>query len=131
MVEQRQLGLKLAETSGGVPEGGLILPTIPSEKGLARARDLLATYARRNLFFSASVMTSPAWEMLLQVYVSQGQPSVSLLAEQIGTTFPVAGRWARILVSQGLVVFRTDEEELDPRLVMTEEGFRHLESLLA
>lgn len=90
------------------------------------ARRLKGMRNRRHRLFDASLFAEPAWDMLLALYVSDGEGyrmSVGELCEQSVVPNTTALRWISILEQQGLI--ERQPHRLDRRIFhisLTVEG---------
>ena len=109
-------------------------PDAPSRRELhGRACRLAENRRRRAEWFGDSIYGEPAWEMLLELYVSEGQTRspVSRLAKRSGVAKATALRWLDYLQSKRLI--DRDSHPTDARISyvqLTDLGRQKLEAYL-
>jgi len=92
-----------------------------SEQLLTRAGEILAARRRREQLFSASMFGEPAWEMLLNLYLTESSGlrlNVSRVTEGSGSPPTTALRWLDYLENQRLV--RRETHPTDARASFVE-----------
>lgn len=88
--------------------------------------------AQRARFFTASLFSDPAWDMLLVLYATElsgRRLAVSKLAERSGVPMTTALRWIATLEGEGLVVRSGDQ--FDGRrvfIVLSRQGFKAMQA---
>lgn len=101
---------------------------------LAKARELYEQRQRRKAFFNADLFSEPAWDMLLDLYISGSEgKQVSTTSACIGAGVPVATgiRWLHVLENEGLVVRRVDPADGRRTFVsLTTAAFRTMNRFL-
>jgi DNA-binding MarR family transcriptional regulator len=89
----------------------------PREKLIDRARMSLALRRRRTEFLNRAMFGEPAYEMLLTLYVEEGEEiTAARLAEMTGIAQSSALRWIDYLVSKQLV--RRERHPTDKRALV-------------
>ena len=102
------------------------VPTGPVEPSdLERAKALLAQRRARDRAAGAlaEVFGEPAWDLLLAMFVAEGEQRVLHLAEAVeaaGIRLPVARRWLAVMGERGLIAGGDDDP--DPRLTLSAQG---------
>src|SRR4051794_19728001 len=69
-------------------------PQVGRDNLIARARAILSERNRRTQFLNRAIFGEPAWDMLLGLYVLDGQPvSIGKLVNTVGEPKTTALRW--------------------------------------
>lgn len=90
-------------------------PARPGHSHLVLARKIYALRRKRAAFFgNPDLFGEPAWDILLDLYIAQGEgKQVSVSSACIGSAAPATTglRWLSVLADQGLVVRENDPED--------------------
>jgi hypothetical protein len=90
-------------------------PVRPARSALALARRTYALRRKRaSIFGNADLFGEPAWDILLDLFIAQGEgKSVSVSSACIGSAAPATTglRWLGVLADEGLVVRENDPED--------------------
>ena len=90
-------------------------------------RQCLQAREQRGRFFSASLFSDPAWDMLLELYsasLTQRRLSVSQLSERARVPLTTALRWISALENEGAVERRPDPRDGRRVFIMLSEQGR-------
>ena len=79
--------------------------SIPKLRLLQRAGEILADRRRRVLRFGKGMFGEPAWDILLQLYISEGghRQTISAISELSGASRSTALRWIDYLDNRELI----------------------------
>lgn len=102
---------------------------------LMLAREFYRERRRRTEFFSPDLFGEPAWDMLLDLYISAKENNeVSTTSACIGSDVPqtTALRWLQMLVDHGLVERREDSRDLRRTVVrISDLGYARMTEFFA
>ena len=91
----------------------------------SRVRDVQHERNRRSEYFRSELFSDPAWDILLDLYaaeLAQNRVAVSQVGSLSNVPVTTAGRWLKLLESEGLVVRKLDP--LDARRSFAELTFK-------
>lgn len=90
-------------------------PMLSTRSNLALARQAYALRRKRTAIFgNPDLFGEPAWDILLDLYIAQGEgKSVSVSSACIGSASPATTglRWLGVLADEGLVLRENDPED--------------------
>lgn len=96
-------------------EAAVPRPVLPSRSKLALARQAYALRRKRAAIFgNTDLFGEPAWDILLDLYIAQGEGKpVSVSSACIGSAAPATTglRWLGVLADEGLILRENDPDD--------------------